>query len=103
MAPVLDVFDPTLLLVLNLAGTFVFGLSGGLSGVRAKLDVFGVVVIYALAKVAEALDAPIYSLGHIVSGHTIKHLLAALAAWWLLRMLQLRAPLSPPSSGRRKR
>ncbi len=29
--PVLRGFDPTLLLVLNLAGTFVFGLSGGLA------------------------------------------------------------------------
>ena len=38
-------FDPTLLLVLNLAGTFVFGLSGGLAGVRARLDLFGVVVL----------------------------------------------------------
>src|SRR4051794_16392424 len=31
-------FDPTLILVLNLAGTFIFGLSGGLAAVRAKLD-----------------------------------------------------------------
>jgi uncharacterized membrane protein YeiH len=38
-------FDPTLLLVLNLAGTFVFGLSGGLAAVRAKLDFIGVVVV----------------------------------------------------------
>ncbi len=38
-------FDPTLLLVLNLLGTFVFGLSGGLAAVRAKLDLFGVVVL----------------------------------------------------------
>ena len=38
-------FDPTLILVLNLAGTFVFGLSGGLAGVRARLDLFGVVVL----------------------------------------------------------
>ncbi len=45
MAPVLQGFDPTLLLVLNLAGTFVFGLSGGLAGVKARLDVFGVVVL----------------------------------------------------------
>src|SRR4051794_30282742 len=30
-------FSPTLILVLNLAGTFVFGLSGGLAAVRAKL------------------------------------------------------------------
>jgi uncharacterized membrane protein YeiH len=38
-------FDPTLLLVLNLAGTFVFGLSGGLAAVRARLDLFGVLVL----------------------------------------------------------
>lgn len=37
--------DPTLLLVLNLAGTFVFGLSGGLAGARRQLDVFGIVVL----------------------------------------------------------
>jgi uncharacterized membrane protein YeiH len=43
--PVLHGFDPTLLLVLNLAGTFVFGLSGGLAAVRARLDLFGVVVL----------------------------------------------------------
>jgi uncharacterized membrane protein YeiH len=45
VTPVLAGFDPMLLLVLNLAGTFVFGLSGGLAGVRARLDVFGVVAL----------------------------------------------------------
>ena len=52
MAPVLQAFDPTLLLVLNLAGTFVFGLSGGLAGVRVRLDVFGVVVLAAVVGLA---------------------------------------------------
>lgn len=37
--------NPTLLLTLSLCGTFVFGLSGGLAGVRARLDIFGVVVL----------------------------------------------------------
>lgn len=45
MSSVLNGFDPTLLLVLSLAGTFVFGLSGGLAGVQARLDAFGVVVL----------------------------------------------------------
>jgi len=45
VSSVLNGFDPTLLLVLSLAGTFVFGLSGGLAGVQARLDVFGVVVL----------------------------------------------------------
>jgi uncharacterized membrane protein YeiH len=45
-------FDPTLLLVLNLAGTFVFGLSGGLAAVRARLDLFGVVVLAVVVGLA---------------------------------------------------
>jgi len=35
----------TLVLALDLGGTFVFGLSGGLAGVRHRLDVFGVLVL----------------------------------------------------------
>jgi uncharacterized membrane protein YeiH len=38
-------FDADLILVLNLAGTFVFGLAGGIAGVRKRLDIFGVVVL----------------------------------------------------------
>ena len=53
-------------------------------------DLFQVVAIYAFAKVAEVLDAQIYAMGEIVSGHTLKHLIAALAAYWLLRMLKRR-------------
>src|SRR4051794_35790402 len=45
-------FDPTLILALNLAGTFVFGLSGGLAAVRGKLDLFGVVVLSGVVGLA---------------------------------------------------
>jgi len=45
-------FDPTLILVLNLAGTFVFGLSGGLAAVRARLDLFGVIALAAVVGLA---------------------------------------------------
>lgn len=48
---------------------------------------------YLAAKVAESYDAAIYGFGGLVSGHTVKHLLAALGAWWLLRMLRYRAPV----------
>lgn len=34
-----------MILALNLAGTFAFGLSGGLAAVRARLDIFGVVAL----------------------------------------------------------
>jgi hypothetical protein len=62
-------------------------------------DLAVVVGFYALAKVLEALDKPIFSLGHIVSGHTLKHLAAATAAYWILRMLQKRQPMSSFARG----
>jgi len=37
--------ESTLVLVLDLAGTFAFGLSGGFAAVRARLDLYGVVVL----------------------------------------------------------
>jgi hypothetical protein len=52
-----------------------------------------VIGFYALAKVLEALDRPIYNLGHIISGHTLKHLAAAMAVYWLARMIQKRRPM----------
>jgi uncharacterized membrane protein YeiH len=45
-------FDPDVILALNLAGTFVFGLSGGLAGVRARLDVFGIAVLAVVVGLA---------------------------------------------------
>lgn len=47
---------------------------------------------YVLAKALEILDKPIFALGHIVSGHTLKHLAAAAAGYWILRMLLQRRP-----------
>jgi uncharacterized membrane protein YeiH len=41
-----------LLLVLNLAGTFAFGLSGGMAGVRARLDLLGIVVLAVVVGLA---------------------------------------------------
>lgn len=53
-------------------------------------DLWLVIGFYALARVAEVLDRPIYLLGGLLSGHTVKHLLAALAAFWVLRMIRVR-------------
>lgn len=53
-------------------------------------DMHKAVAVYAVAKVAETLDLAIYDLGGIVSGHTIKHLLAAAAIYLIVRMLQKR-------------
>jgi uncharacterized membrane protein YeiH len=37
--------NPTLILVLSLIGVFVFGLSGGMAGVQANLDLFGAMLL----------------------------------------------------------
>ena len=45
-------FDTTLILWLNLLGTFVFGLSGGIAAVRAQLDIIGVMVLAGVVGLA---------------------------------------------------
>lgn len=56
---------------------------------------FAVVVgFYVLAKILEESDRQVFALGHIVSGHTLKHLAAATAGYWILRMLQKREVIS---------
>jgi hypothetical protein len=55
-------------------------------------DLLGIVGLYALAKTAEALDDRIFAVARIISGHTLKHLIAAIAVLWLLRMLIKRSP-----------
>lgn len=58
-------------------------------------DFLIVFALYAAAKILETLDRRIYSFGHVVSGHTLKHLAAAAAGYWILRMLQQRVRLEP--------
>lgn len=53
-------------------------------------DLLAVLGLYALALALEWLDRPIFGLTGSVSGHTIKHLLAALAGYWVLRHLLCR-------------
>lgn len=57
---------------------------------RAK-DLYLVLAAYALAKGFETFDGPILALGQLVSGHTLKHLAAALGILAVARMLGLRA------------
>lgn len=57
-------------------------------------DLIASLLIYALAKVFEAADRPVFHLGAIVSGHTLKHITAAVSAYWILRMLKLRARIN---------
>lgn len=43
---------------------------------------------YAAAKLAEYFDAPILAATGALSGHSLKHLFAALATWWIIRSFQ---------------
>jgi hypothetical protein len=45
---------------------------------------------YVGAVLLEALDRPIFNLGHVVSGHTLKHLAAATSTWCVYEMLRTR-------------
>jgi len=49
---------------------------------------------YALAKLFELYDHAIYSIGFILSGHTLKHFAAASACFAILRYFQTRRPIS---------
>jgi hypothetical protein len=51
---------------------------------------------YVAAKFFEhPYDGTVYNMGHIVSGHTMKHLCAAMAVYEILRMLQRRVRIAP--------
>ena len=47
---------------------------------------WGVLLVYGAAKLSEQFDHEIFALGHLVGGHTIKHLLAAWAIFMTVRI-----------------
>jgi hypothetical protein len=55
-------------------------------------DLMVIAGLYVLAKVFETFDRTIFRWGEVVSGHTLKHLVAAIAGYWILRMLKRRHP-----------
>jgi len=52
--------------------------------------VVSLLVMYFVAKVCESFDGEIYAVGNILSGHTLKHLFAALGTFCILKMLYSR-------------
>ena len=55
---------------------------------------FAAAGFYLLAKVLEYADAAIYSAGHVLSGHTLKHLAAAGACYAIYLAFQNRRPVT---------
>ena len=58
-------------------------------------DVVVAMGFYVLAKILEMADRQIFNFGHIISGHTLKHLAAALGIYLIFRMLARRRPVVP--------
>ena len=56
--------------------------------------IWGVIGAYAVSKIMEFFDAQIYSALGVISGHSLKHLIAALATFIFYRALQERQILS---------
>ncbi len=51
--------------------------------------------LYGLSRLCEHWDAPIFAATGWISGHTLKHLLSALAVWVLADMLRRRVFRGP--------
>jgi hypothetical protein len=58
-------------------------------------DIYWVFAGYVMAKLFETFDDQLFGVGEVVSGHTLKHLAAAVAGAVLCRMLHLRRLQSP--------
>lgn len=63
-------------------------------------DVYYIFGWYVLAKLLESFDGEVLSLGHVVSGHSLKHVAAAAAGFVACRMLLLRTLASPAGAER---
>lgn len=61
-------------------------------------DLGRVLGFYAFAKALEFFDIPIFTVLHVVSGHTLKHVAAAAAGFSILRMLEKREPITTVDS-----
>lgn len=71
-------------------GLILLLVSGFPSRYTHTTEIYCVMFIYGLAKLAEIADQKIYEFGQIISGHTLKHILAGFAVYFILRMLKIR-------------
>jgi len=53
--------------------------------------IIGLIIFYLISKILELLDYEIFSVLQVISGHTLKHLVAAGGICFVLRMLSVRA------------
>lgn len=65
--------------------------------VGERMSFAAAIVCYVVAKLCETADATILNMTGVISGHTLKHLLAALAAYFILRPLLKQTESVAPS------
>ena len=59
---------------------------------------YAAIAWYAAARLYEFLDKAIYGAGRIISGHTLKHIGAAVSCYMILNWIQSRRKITPPQS-----
>jgi hypothetical protein len=64
------------------------------SRLTKNIYIWAILVFYAVAKIVEILDAQIFSLLGIISGHSLKHFFAATATYFFLAGLKKRSVIS---------
>ena len=85
----------TLVLALDLGGTFVFGISGAVAGVRNRLDIFGVLVLSYVAGNAGGITRDLL-IGSVPPAavadwrYAVVSLLAGVAVFWRPRTIRRR-------------
>jgi hypothetical protein len=63
-------------------------------------DIYWVFAAYVVAKIFETFDREILALGNLMSGHSLKHLAAAVGSLLVMRMLWLRRLQRPAGAVR---
>lgn len=53
-----------------------------------RIEIIATIILYTIAKFFENKDAVIFNSGRILSGHTIKHLFAAAAVFYILQIVK---------------
>jgi hypothetical protein len=58
-----------------------------------RIEILITIILYAIAKFFEHKDAVIFHSGNILSGHTIKHLFAAAAVFYILQVVKRKSEI----------
>ncbi len=69
------------------------------TGLRYLVEAFG---MFVAAKLLETFDFQVFAATRQVSGHALKHIIAGIACYWILRMLQMRRPVVPAQDDARR-